>query len=423
MESSKVRRFLLLILAATCLLPGAKATKTGVEVTDYQFGSLSSPLEVYSGDSHVALVIDLTNAEDSKLETIRATLRLEKPFFKEYYDDGSLVKSRHPLSKTVKEIKAGKSARLRYDIGIEKNAYPGIYRLELKVVYVTDLITYDVFPLYLEVGRNSELAVEKVNISPEKPAPGDIIAIEVALKNTGSSQIKNIKSKLDLDSVVAMDSSKENPFAPLGSETLKYIGSLNGGEEVNFTYKVISDGKAEPRPYAINLQISYRTEEGNLSSETRKLGIPLYGRGSFEIQSLNIEPHFSLEKGVFEVGQRERVDIEFDVINVGNIPVKFVTVHLPEAAPLHAQKPRKYIGPIQPDDFAPISFKARVGGSQGVYEVPVEITYVDTYNQKHSVVKKIPLKVTSRGVKRAVGENEIGREGIFTRILKWLLGL
>ncbi|GCC10477.1 hypothetical protein IPdc08_00505 [archaeon] len=420
-----MKRILLPLLILLLISSSAYATRTGVEVTRYQFGSLSSPLHVYPGDNDVPLVVELANAEGSTLNIIKATLELQQPFYHEYFEGNTLIKSYQPISITVQEIKPGIPATIRYDIGIDKNAKPGIYRLNLKVVYVSNLIDYDVFPLYLTVGKNSELTLMNVSINPERPIPGDPITLKVTLKNTGTTQIKDIKSGLDLNSVTSMGSTSERPFVPLDSDMVRYIKSLSPDKNAEITYRIISDGKADVKPYSINLNISYRNDAGTQKSEIRKVGIPLYGRSDFEIQSLKIEPNLGLNKSVYKIMQGTVEKIGFDVINDGSTTANFVTIRLPETSPFFAKESTQYIGPIDSDDFAPISFEVQIGDAQGYHEIPFEISYIDSYNQKHTVLKEVEVDIISKknSINGLNGENSKNNGNIFIRFLKWLFGL
>lgn len=413
-------RGIFLLALAVLFLPQVAAERVGVEVTKVSWGDLSDPISIYPGDENVPLLIELTNTENRNIGTIKATLYFQKPFFFKYYETPNmLVKTTKPISITLKGIKVNQSTTLRYYLDIDSTAKPGTYKMELKLVYVDDPISGETFPLFVSVGENSELTVKQVTIEPAYPIPGNIINIKLSLSNTGTRILKDIHAKLDLDSVSTYGKEEGTPFAPLASEPSEYVANLDSKAEKDITFTIISDGSAKPQPYSLRLYLEYRDASGNKRNVTKSIGIPLYSKGDFEIQSLEITPVVSYSKGIPEV-TTGKITLKFDVINTGTAPADLVMIKLEDAPFLRPERTSAYIGPLDPDDFGTVKFDAWITGDAGEYKIPLKISYYDSYNQKHTVGKEIPIRVGGGGVYKGTEE---GKENIFIRFIRWLFGL
>jgi len=412
---------ILLFLVLILLTPQVSASRTGVEITKVAWGDLSNPVSIYPGDENVPLLIEIRNVDDQDLRPIRATLEFDDPFFFRYRQDSKVFYSKEPIDIVVGEIKSNKTALLRYNLDINGEAEPGTYRLNLKVTYLEDLIHVDNFPIYVTIGESSELVVKRILLDPENPVAGDTIAVKILFKNSGTKVLKDIKAKLDLESVTSYGEVEGSPFTPIASDSSAYIETLGSKEERNVVFSIISDGAAKPKPYSIKLTLSYRDASGNEREEEKTIGIPLHGKGGFEIQSLKVEPQIGVHRGIPRVERGGRIAVEFDVINTGTMTANFVTAHIAETNSFDAEEPSYYVGPIEPDDFATVKFDIHVEDAIGSHIIPVEISYIDSYNQEHKILKNIHIEVVNSDLPR--GGRDPNGESIIVRFLKWLFGL
>ena len=418
---------IVLTILSTSLIPQVNATRTGVEVTDAAWGDLSDPIPVYPGDKNIPLLIEIKNIGNQDLGITKATLQFYDPFYFEYYKDSyTTVRKDAQLETMLGELKANKTAVLRYNLNVKDDAMPGTYRLDLRIDYIENLIDTGRFPVYVTIGESSKLLVKDIEITPKNPVAGEPVTINVTLENTGTQVLKDIESHLDLENVKSYGKDEGQPFSPLGSSSSAYIGTLGPGEEKTITMSLISDGSIKPTVYSIRLYLSYRDVDGNMKNDSKTIGIPIHAIGGFEIQGLKIEPERGDVNGVPVILGGGRTTIEFDVINTGTRIANFVMVELGDTNPtIYAEEQKVYIGPIEPDDFSTIRFNIRLGNvSAGRYNIPFKVSYVDSYNQKQVIEKEIPVEVEALDNNLMLDDRQEGKsESAIIRFLKWLFGL
>ncbi len=392
---------ILIFLVIIALLYPVYAERVGVEVVSVYWGD-ENPTKAYPGDVNVPLTVKIKNSESKNLGALRCTLRFSKPLYFEFYENGSILR-KNEQKIVLGGLRANATATLRYSISIDENAYPGIYKAELEVVYVEDPIKKDVFPIYLTVHGKSELVVEEYKTEPEKIYPGDEAKLKIKVRNIGNVEIKDVEIRIS---------------TPKGISTMdlgyKYLQSLKAYEEKEIKFKIKILGDAEPNVYTIPLHIKYI--EGKKEKEKKfNLTVVVDTPASFAIASLYFEPFIGYEENMHTVPCCREVSLEFDVINTANVELDFVEVSIGRSEKYTVVPESIYIGTLAEDDFSTVKFTLNFK-KEGKTEIPVYIFYTDKNNKRKHVEKKIEVYVKGY-------EKNKKKEGIISRFIRWLLGL
>ncbi len=398
-------RALLIILLSLIIISPVHAERTGVEIVAAGWGD-SGTSEAFPGDENIPLVIKIKNVDAYDLGALRCTLSFSPPLYFEYLDNGSRVKQSFQKL-TLGDLRTNATATLRYTMSIDERAEPGIYRAELEVVYINDLVRRDVFPVYLRISSPSKLVVENLSLKPEVPHPGDVVSAEITLKNAGKSRLSQIQSELML----------KEPFIPVGFGNIKYIHALDTGESSKLKFSFRVNGDAESGGYTIPLLIYYRGPSGKALTENFSLGILISSPSDFRIDSLKFTPGAELKEGVPSLPCCRDVELEFDVVNAAGSEARFVEVSIEHGKSYHTYPDRVYIGTLSPDDFSSVKFTLKFSGDTGFVKIPVKIGYTDKNNIKREVQKYIEIYVEEKS-----DSSKKNSEGILSRFFRWLLG-
>ncbi len=128
------------------------------------------------------------------------------------------------------------------------------------------------------------------DISYEATGPGEMVTINVGLKNVGDAGADDLTVGLDLSS----------PFTPADTPE-KYIGAIKAGEELTVSFKVYIGWDADTKTYSIPLELSYKVG-GTTYTDEKDIGIDVGGRVVLEI--INVKSSTSTQIEVANVGTR-----------------------------------------------------------------------------------------------------------------------
>ncbi|MFZ3384118.1 MAG: hypothetical protein WA144_09350 [Candidatus Methanoperedens sp.] len=258
----------------------------------------------------VTLLIDLMNrgkflgfdadnspSNDNEIYTAKTEIKLEDKIVDAIGISASLsaypgspveVKS---ISQQVGSIRSGQNsiAPVKFDIKIDKKAKAGEYTLLLDLTYdyqqnvqIIDANatqqTYDANYWYGMMKQNQTL-----NIKVKKQAqfeiirangslvPGSSGTIEIAIKNTGEEEARDVKAII-------------TPSDPISTTDDKaYLNKMEPGDVAISSFMITADSKAVNKTYAIDTVLRYQTPEGDIKySDILMAPVPVREVGIFE---------------------------------------------------------------------------------------------------------------------------------------------
>lgn len=186
-------------------------------------------------------------------------------------DPGSPVEVKS-VSQQIGSIKSGQNSLTpaKFDIKIDKRAKAGEYNLYLNLSYdyqknvqVMDsnasAQTYDVNRWYGIINQNQTLKIKVKNQADFEILnttgslyPGKDNIIEIAIKNTGEEEARNVKAMA-------------NPSDPLSTtDGMAFLYTIPPGGTAVAKIKIKADSEAMPKVYGIDTVLKYETPEGNI---------------------------------------------------------------------------------------------------------------------------------------------------------------
>ncbi|MFZ3059284.1 MAG: hypothetical protein WA102_06030 [Candidatus Methanoperedens sp.] len=192
-------------------------------------------------------------------------------------------------------------------------------------------------------------------------------------KNTGTGTVKNAVAEIDL---TGTGGSSKSSFSILGAGTQFSLGNLKAGDEAEITFDLAVDITATPGVYNLPLKI---TGLGNYSSDNY-VGLVVAGTTNFEISYQESLGSFSL-----------------NVLNIGVNPANSVTVSLPRQKNFSTTgSSSAVLGNLNSGDYTSAIFQiAKIAGAGNSLEV--DIQYTDTSGQRHTVIKYLPVDLSTAG--------------------------
>ncbi len=179
-------------------------------------------------------------------------------------------------SQQLGSIKSGQNALspVKFDIKIDKKAKAGEYPLHLALTYdyqknvqIIDSnatqSTYDANYWYGVMAQNQTLKIKvksqadfEITKTTGSLYPGSEDIIEIAIKNTGEEEARDVKAII-------------NPSDPISTTDDKaFLYNIEPGGMAVAKYRVKADSKAIPKSYSMDTVLRYETPEGDTKYST-----------------------------------------------------------------------------------------------------------------------------------------------------------
>jgi len=283
-------------------------------------------------------------------------------------DDPLTLKSN---SERMINLSSGETKTIRYNVFVEGDTQDGkeTVTLNYEIDGNNDREDFDV----LIAPDQVYLQIESVSSNPEDVAPGENLNLNIRLRNTANSEIKNIVLKLDMTNL---------PFAP-ESVTEQRIDSMNRNAITQLDFSLIALSSAEIQVYKVPLLITYSDSYGNKYERQDIISINVFEKPSIDA---------SLEKNTLIQNMPSKLNIE--VLNKGLGKITFVEIRLLPSLDYDIEgTDYQYIGNIESDDYSAIEFS--ITPKKQDFNVLVELNYRDTNNQKYTETKMIGVEAYS----------------------------
>jgi hypothetical protein len=251
---------------------------------------------------------------------------------------------------------------LDYHIYVDPSSQSGTYPLKVKVSYshagVVRGLEYDVD---IEV-RNYKhtVGVSRVELSKTPLAPGDTADVNIAIKNYGVEEIKQVEVTL----------TAPNDINIVGSTKRFFLNKITSQKEVASSYTLVVDSEAEMGAYQFPLTIKVTDNYGNEQTFEDTIGVQVYSQPDvgFTVRSYDVK-----------TGK-----ISTLVANRGHATAQYTYVKL---TGVEASPSQVYIGNLDSDDYSTADFT--IVPQEG--KATLTVYYVDSNNVEQSMSQEIDV--------------------------------
>lgn len=227
-----------------------------------------------------------------------------------------------------------------------------------------------------------DIDVTLISQSPDPVEPGQIVKVKFEIENTGDDSTDDITAILHV----------QYPFTLYGDTAVRNLGKIRntvGGDTVVIEYDLKIDEGAVEGEQKITLEI----DEGQASILFEDLTIDIQTHDAvLEISSIDVTPNY--------ISPGESATIDIMVKNLADSLLKdiifdldFEDTDLP-LAPFQGSSERR-IAQLQKDFQKSLQFQviAEPGASQGIYKVPITITYNDEKGNSYNTTDILALQI------------------------------
>jgi len=266
----------------------------------------------------------------------------------------------------------------KFRVKIDKNAVEGENEIKFRYSLGTTQGSWIERSVTIDVKRQDSLVmVEKVFPETNELRPGERSSINVVVKNTASTLVRDVTVELSLGN---------SPIYTIGETNKKRISRIDAGEEKTLNYRVVVDPISSPGVYPLTINITYYDNTGEKHSLTYESGV-----------IVSEEPKLTLVEdvnGFLVDGKAQTIGLKF--VNNGNIDLKYVSVEIGESEGYSLLSPSLlYVGNIDSDDFERADIEVYIDKEVKEIEVPVHINYRDSLNREYDINKTLSFKVYS----------------------------
>jgi len=316
-----------------------------------------------------------------------------------------------PGESAVKHIGSVRSRQLGdtgvitdYRLKVDENALEGENEIELRYKINNGAwIKLEPFDINIEP-HDILLSVVSVD-APDMIKPGEVGKVDINLKNLALSFIKEIKVKLDLDSV---------PFATVGSTNRKIIKQMGADSNDTVSFNLMAEPDADSNLYKVPVEIEFLDRLGTKYSKNETVGL-----------IVGAEPDLSIIIDSSQIySSRGSGEVVVKFTNKGVTDIKFLNVVLGEGKYRISSTKEVYVGNIDSDDYETADFELALEKVKGEEVIlPLLIEYKDANNNEYSKKVDLPLKLYSASEAKSIGlKKGNSKVGIFIVIIIVVVG-
>jgi len=347
----KQKYTLIFLLMVFALLLTSFANAASLDISMDQ-----NPFPVHAGEN-AQLNFTIVNDGTEDLTNILLDLDVDNP-----------ITLRSDSEKPRFNLTIGQSKTVIYNIHVESDAQEGTEQVTLNYDIGTSNNHKD---FDVEIAPDQVyLMIESVTSSPSQVAPGESVILNLNLRNTANSKIKNIILALDLTNI---------PFAP-ESVTEERIASINERASSQTSFNLIVLSSASIQVYKIPLTITYEDSYGHTYSREDFISIDVFEKPSIDV---------IVDKDSLIQNMASKFDIK--VLNKGLGKVSFVEVTILPSSDYDINgQDSQYIGDVESDDYSSVEFN--IVPKKENFDILVQLDYRDANNQKYSETRTVPIE-------------------------------
>jgi len=325
---------------------------------DISISMEQDPFPGHAGENS-QLSFSITNEGSENLSSILFDLNVDDP-----------ITLKSDSQKTI-SLNGGETKTINYNVYIQTDAQEGTETVTLD--YRIDGSDHDK-DFDVEIAPDQVyLQIESVTSMPEKVAPGGTVTLNMNLRNTANSEVKNVIINLNLANM---------PFAP-ESVAEERIALINERGLSQISFNLIALSGASIQVYKIPLTITYQDSYGQQYSREDFVSIEVFEKPSIDV---------IIDKNNLVQSMASKFDIK--VLNKGLGKVTFVEATLlPSSDYTLDETDSQYIGNIESDDYSSVEFS--IVPKKANFNVLIQLDYRDANNQKYTETRTLLVRAYS----------------------------
>jgi len=225
----------------------------------------------------------------------------------------------------------------------------------------------------LSITKRSLIEISNVTYDKDLIEQGDVVKMNIELKNVGNGNIKDI--------FVALKN-RTQPFVSARGDMEVYLGNIQPGRTSMASFDIIINKDAETKAYSVPVTLTYYDETGTQHTEERYIGLKISGLPDFVV---TLESQSNMYVG-------RTGELTISIANRGTATASFLLARFDGVYDITPEE--YYIGDLEQDDYETITLDmSLVGVSVGKRALNIELAYKDPYNQETTTTETVDFTV------------------------------
>ena len=298
----------------------------------------------------------------------------------------------------IGDIPSGKVAQASFRIRVDENAELGEYKIPVKIRYTK--VTYTFTSTGVDISYRDDFSTEYVKIEiTKKDYNFDVLSVKSALRTNSKGvvevTIKNTGRFKIYDAILRMNAS--TPLSPDLETHSVYLGDLDVDRTAKASFKIYVMDGAISQEYPAELILAFRKSDGSESVLTKKIGIKVENKDTFDIKEIKSFLTSSKTVQSNSIPSRGFLSVKIKA----NENMKDAIALLSFDTPLLQAENSPYIGDLSAGEDKEVTFYIKSTAPVGIYRGSLTLKYKndlgdEIISEKHYievVVGSSPLKV------------------------------
>ncbi len=217
----------------------------------------------------------------------------------------------------------------------------------------------------ISISRRSLVQIESVTWDKELIEPGDVVDVDIYVKNGGMGDLKDMTVELGNATL---------PFVSASGDIETYLGDLSVNELRKAAFSIIVNKGAETIAYRVPVTIKYYDESSVLHTDIKYIGLKISGQPDFIV---------TLEDDSAMYAGSSSGELVISLANRGTATASFLTLRFNSTFDIIPAE--YYVGNLDPDDYETVTLSVDLTSvPAGKHSLPIEMAYKDPYNQEMS---------------------------------------
>lgn len=265
-----------------------------------------------------------------------------------------------------------KAMNCNFGLNVKSDLIKGYYPVVFHIDYVKDGQETSInktFDIYIDGEEETDkdtpsestprVIVTGFTTTPEKIFAGDEFELKVALKNTATIPVSNMKLSL---------TSANNEFLPCSGSSTMFVERIPAGGTYDLSIRMKAQSNLEQKPYVLSVEMEYESEKHKMYTAKESISVPIYLVTKLKVTSFEIRPD------IIEVGSQ--ANVMFNINNAGKAPLSNVQVSIEND---YVQCDEVYVGNIAAGGIGYADFMVTgVAPTQDDGMVKIIISYEDS---------------------------------------------
>ena len=216
----------------------------------------------------------------------------------------------------------------------------------------------------ISISKRSIVQIESVALDKDIIEPGDIIGLDVYIRNVGQGDLKDMTVEFGNSTL---------PFISASGDIETYLGDLAKSDLKTAAFSIIINKEAKTVAYRVPITIKYYDESGVSHTDIKYIGLKISGEPDFVVTLEDDSKMYAGRTG----------ELTISIANRGTATANFLTLSFDSN--LDITPAEYYVGNLDPDDYETVTLSVvTVGILTGRRSLVIEMAYKDPYNQDMS---------------------------------------